>query len=101
MTTEWRQRKVEQWYIKSQCTWAQYFACHNKLLDTIMCWTQKYVGNSNLLDQLHFGHLFRFTISSIKHTFQISEISEFGHLLYPFRNKIAKLSYGPSISHKD
>jgi hypothetical protein len=36
-------------------------------VDTVSGWTQWYAGNSNLLDQLYFGHLSCFTISSIKY----------------------------------
>ena len=39
MTPESRQRKVEQVHITRKCG-------HNKLLDTIMCWNQKYTGDT-------------------------------------------------------
>ena len=55
-----RQSKVEQVYIKSE-------SGHSILLDTVNCCTQKYTGNRNLLDQLYFAHLSRFTVLSIKY----------------------------------
>ena len=48
-------------------------------VDTVNCWTQYCVRHSTRLGPLSLRHLSSFfTISSVKYTFQISEMSDFG-----------------------
>ena len=53
-----------------------------------------------MMDQLYFGHLSCFTISSVKYMINMQNFRVLNSSFF-FLNKIAKMCNGPSITHKD
>ena len=82
MTAACRRGKAEQVYIRSK-------SGHSILLDTVSCWTH-YILDICLV------------LLFCKYSFQIYELSEYGHLLDPFSKLNSTIKFdGPLKIHKD